>query len=101
MNTPARRKAGRVLASPAAEQGSCPAARCKTRIAARRGRRPFNPPAEACARILRVLRETGGRVRNVLDGLAGGDRRVVNALVRDGLVKIRGTRKGALYEAAA
>jgi hypothetical protein len=69
--------------------------------AARRGPRPFVPPAEACARILRVLRETGWRVRNVLDGLAGGDRRVVNALVRDGLVKIRGTRKGARYEAAA
>lgn len=48
-------------------------------------------------RILKVLGETGGRKRNVLDGLAGGDRRVLDELVRQKRVRIEGIRKGARY----
>lgn len=50
--------------------------------------------------ILRVLRETGGRKRNVIDGLAGGDRSVLDRLLREEKVRMRGTRKGATYEYA-
>lgn len=49
-------------------------------------------------RILAVLRETGARKRNVLDGLAGGDRRVVDRLLRAGKVRYRGRTKAALVE---
>lgn len=52
------------------------------------------------ARILRVVRETGGRKRSVLDALAGGDRAVLDRLLQEGKVVMRGDRKGALYEHA-
>jgi hypothetical protein len=53
-------------------------------------------------RMLRVLRETGQRKRTVLDGLAGGDRAVLDSLIRDRLVRVKpGTSKrGTEYEAA-
>jgi hypothetical protein len=52
---------------------------------------------KARAAILRVLRESGGRKRTVLDGLAGGDRSVLNGLLAERKVIIRGQRKGAVY----
>jgi hypothetical protein len=51
-------------------------------------------------RVLRMLRETGGRKRTVIDGLAGGDREVLDGLLSEGKVVMRGTRKGAIYEHA-
>lgn len=49
-------------------------------------------------RILRVLRETGGRKRSVLDALAGGDRKVLDKLLEERAVVMRSDRRGATYE---
>lgn len=55
---------------------------------------------KARRRILAVLRETGGRKRSVLDALAGGDRGVLDGLLAEGVVVMRGDKRGATYEHA-
>ena len=51
-------------------------------------------------RILRVLRDSGGRKRSVLDALAGGDRKVLDGLIEEGKIRMRGDKRGATYEHA-
>jgi hypothetical protein len=59
-------------------------------------RKPWK--AWGAARILRMLRDTGRRKRSVIDKLAGGPE-LLDRLLKQGKVRMVGSKRGAQYEA--